>query len=126
MLTANFVAQVVRDRELQEMSRNTFMSEDGPRVLDRGANIKVLRLRIVRRDEIKTGRVLVVNAGRIHETAGVGWLECFRQLPNLKRAEVIGQRYQIVFLQEIDHLLLATFVGFQERGLVGRNVRATR
>ena len=102
------------------------MSEDRPRVLDRGANIKVLRLRIVRRDEIKTGRVLVVNAGRIHETAGTGWFECLRQLPDLKRAKIFGQRDQIVFFQEIDHLLLATLVGFQERGLVGRNVRATR
>src|SRR5438876_7140535 len=101
MLTANFVIQVVRDRELQEMSWNTFMAEDGPRVLDRGANIKVLRLRIVRRDEIKTGRILVVNAGRIHKTAGTGRLECFRQLPNLKRAKIIGQRDQIVFLQKI-------------------------
>src|SRR5712691_8174446 len=126
MLTANFVAQSVRDRELQKMSRNTFMSEDRPRVLNRGTNIKVFRLWIVSRDEIKTGWVLVVNAGRIHETAGTGRLECFRQLPDLKRTEIIGQRYEIVFLQKIDHFLLAALIGFQERRLVGRNVGAAR
>ena len=126
MLTADFVAQVVRDGKLQEMSRDSFVSENWPWIFDRRANVKVLRLRIVSRNEIETGRVFVVNTGRIHETARTRWLERFWQLPNLKRAEIIGQRDEVVFPQEIDHLLFATFVRFQERRLVRWNVRAAR
>ena len=90
MLTANLVRQMIRDRELQEMPGNSFMPENRARIFDRGADVKVLRLRIVGRNEIETGRVLVVNTGRIHETAGAGRLERVRQLSNLKRAEIIG------------------------------------
>src|SRR5216684_6982101 len=98
---------MISDRELKEMARDSFVSENWPRIFDGGADIKILRLRIVCWNEIKAGRVFVVNAGRIHETAGTGWLERFGQLPNLKRAEIIRQRDQIVLLQEIDHFLFA-------------------
>src|SRR5437667_12363792 len=104
------------------MSRDSFVSEDWPRIFDRRANVKVLRLRIVSRNEIEAGRVFVVNTGRIHETARTRRLERFWQLPNLKRAEIIGQTDKIFLFQEIDHLLLAAYVRFQERRLVLRNV----
>src|SRR3984893_7740383 len=126
MLTANFVAQVVRDGKLQEMSGDSFVPEDWPRIFDRSTNVKVLRLRIVSWNEIETGRVFVVNTRRIHETARTCRLERFWQLPNLKRAQVIGQGDEILLFQEIDHLLLAAFVRFQERRLVRRNVLAPR
>src|SRR6202022_2983540 len=94
MLTTNFVTQMVRDRHLQEMPRDSFVSENRPRFLDRCPTIKVLRLRVVTWNEKETGRIFIVNAGRVHETAGAGWLECIRQLTNLKRAEIIRQRDQ--------------------------------
>ena len=64
MLAADFVGQMVRDRELQEVAGNSFVTEDRPRVFDRRANVEILRLRIVSRNEIETARVFVVNAGR--------------------------------------------------------------
>src|SRR5947207_736517 len=106
------------------MSGNSFVTEDRPRIFNRGANIKILRLRIVRWNEIKTGRVLVVNARRIHEATGAGWLERVRQLANLKRAEIIWQRYEVVLLQKVDHFRLAALVRLQKRCLIERNVRA--
>src|SRR5206468_10687109 len=89
MLPPYFVIQMIRDRELEKMSRNSFVSEDRPRVFNRRANIKILRLQIVSWDEKESGRIFVVNARRIHETAGTGRLERVWQLSNLKRAEVI-------------------------------------
>src|SRR5260370_13364628 len=115
---------MVRDRELEKMPGNAFVTEDWARVFNRRANVKVFRLRIVSRNEIKTGRVLIVNTGWIHETAGTGWFECFRQLSNLKRAQIIRQGHEVVFLQKTDHFLLATLIRFQERCLVWRNARA--
>src|SRR6266487_5443118 len=106
------------------MSRNSFVPEYRSRLFDRCANVKILRLWIVSRNEIKTGWVFVVNARWIHKTSGAGRLKRIVQLPNLKPAEIIGQRDQMVFLQEIDNLLFATLVRFQERRLIGRNVRA--
>ena len=97
-----------------------------PRVFDRGADIKILRLRVVGRNEIKTGRIFVVKAGWIHEAAGAGRLECFGQLPNLEAAKVIGHRHELMFFQETDHLLLAAFVSLQERRLIWWNVLAPR
>ena len=94
------------------MSGHTFVSEDWPRIFNCRANIKVFRLRIVGRNEKESGRILIVNARRIHETAGTGWLERFWQLSNLKRAEIIGHCHEVVFLHELDHLLLATLVSF--------------
>ena len=44
MLPPDLVRQMVGDRELQEVSGNSFMPEDRPRIFNRGANIEVLRL----------------------------------------------------------------------------------
>ena len=46
---------MVGDRELEEMTRNTFMPKNGARVLDRRADVEVLRPRIIGRDEIEAG-----------------------------------------------------------------------
>src|SRR5437773_12141007 len=81
------------------MSWNTFVSEDRPRIFNRRADVKVLRLRIVSRDEKETGRVFIVNTGRIHETARAGRFERFRQLANLKRTEVIRQSHKTVLFR---------------------------
>ena len=83
---------MLRDGKLEKMSWNAFVSEDRPRIFNCRANIEVLRLRIVGRNEKETGGIFVVNARRIHETTGAGWLERFRQLSNLKRTEIIRQR----------------------------------
>src|SRR5207248_10242633 len=90
---------MVRDRELEKMAGNTLMPKDWPRIFNRRANIKVFRLRIVSRNEEETGRILIINTGWIHETAGTRWFKCFWQLSNLERAKIIGQRHEIVFLQ---------------------------
>ena len=94
------------------MAGNTFVTKDWPRIFNRCANIKIFRFPIVGRNEIETGRVFVVNAGRIHEAARAGWLKSFGQLPNLKRAKIIRQRHEIMLLQEADHFCLAAFVRF--------------
>src|SRR5205085_3598157 len=89
VLAADFVAELIRDRELHEMAGNSFMAEDRARVFDRGTDIEIFRLGVVSRNEIKAGRIFVVNAGGIHETAGTGRLEGFGQLPNLEAAQII-------------------------------------
>ena len=78
MLPANLVFQMIRDRKLQEMPRDSFVAENRARVFDGGADVEVLALRIVSRNEIETSWVLVVNAGRIHEAARTRGLESFR------------------------------------------------
>src|SRR5947208_15503977 len=108
------------------MAWNTLFAKDGRRVFNCRANVKVFRLRSVSRNEIKTGRVLIVNTGWIHETAGTRWFECFRQLSNLKRAKVIRQRHEMMLLQKTDHFLLATLIRFQERCLIRWNASAAR
>ena len=90
------------------------MPQDRSRIFDGGADVEVLRLRIVGRNEIEAGRVLVVNSGRIHEAAGTSRLERFRQLPDLKWAEIIRQGDELMLLQKINHLLFAAFIGFQK------------
>src|SRR5204862_8354114 len=115
---------MVRDRELEKMAGNTLMPKDWPRIFNRRANVKVFRLRIVSRNEEETGRIFIVNTGWIHETARTRWFKCFWQLSNLERAKIIGQRHEIVFLQKADHFMLADLIGFQERCLIRRNVRA--
>ena len=62
MLAANFVGEMIGDRELQEVSRDSFVPEDRPRIFDRGANVEILRLRIVSRDEIEAAGVFIVDA----------------------------------------------------------------
>src|SRR6266478_6974588 len=105
------------------MSGNTFVTEDRSRVFNRRANIKIFRLWIVGRDEKESGWVFVVNARRIHKAARAGWFERFRQLPDLKRAEIIWQGHKTVLFQKADHFCLATFVRFQERFLIRRDLR---
>src|SRR6266436_2181619 len=104
------------------MSGNSFVSEDWSGIFNCGANIKILRLRVVGRNEKESGWVLVIHTGRIHETARAGRLKGFWQLPNLKRAEIFRQGHKIVFPQETDHFCLATFVRLQERLLIGGDV----
>ena len=58
MLSSDFVCQVVGDGKLQEMTGYSFVAKNGPRLFDCGANVKILRVRIVSGDEIKTGRTL--------------------------------------------------------------------
>ena len=94
------------------MSGNTFVTEDRSRVFNRRANVKIFRFRIVCRDKKEAGWIFVVNARRIHETAGAGRFERFRQLPDLKRAEIIWQGHKTVLFQKADHFCLATFVRF--------------
>src|SRR5437588_12760937 len=101
---------MVRDRELHEVARNSFMTQNRPRIFDRRADVKILRLRIVSWNEKETDRVFVVNAGRIHETARTRRLERVGQLPNFEAAKIIWDGDELMFLQEIDHLRLATFV----------------
>src|SRR6266511_4227701 len=107
------------------MSGNSLVSEDWPRIFNRRANIKVLRLPVVSRNKIETSWVFVVGAWRIHEAARAGWLKRLRQLPNLKRAQVIGQGDEVVFFQKVNHLCFTTLIGLEKRRLIGRNVRAT-
>src|SRR5438552_18465545 len=99
MLPANFIGQMIGNRELQEVPRNAFMSEDRSWIFDRGANIKIRRLWIVSRDEIETGRVLVVNARGSHEPARTGRLERSGQLPDSTRTEISGQANELLFVQ---------------------------
>src|SRR5437762_9969347 len=51
VLAANFIAQMVRDRELKKMSRDAFVPENRPRIFDGRTNVEVLALRIVRGNE---------------------------------------------------------------------------
>src|SRR5438045_9740044 len=86
MLPPDFIRQMVRDRELHEVAGNSFMTKHRSRIFNRRANVKVLRLRIVGRNEIETGRIFVINTGRIHEAAGTRRLERFGELPDLEPA----------------------------------------
>src|ERR1700759_3193305 len=105
---------MIRDRDLHEVSGDSFVSEDWPRIFNRGADVEIFRLRIVGRNEIEAARILVVKTGRIHEPAGTSRLKCFRQLPDLERPEIIRDGYDLGFFHERDHLRLSTFVGFEE------------
>src|SRR6266498_4285810 len=107
------------------MPGNAFMPKDRSWIFNRRANIKILRFRIVGGNEKESGWILVVNTGRIHETAGAGWFERLGQLSNLKRSEIVRQRYKIVFLQKANHFCFAAFIRFQERFLIGRNVSSS-
>src|SRR5713226_2193713 len=96
MLPANFVLQVIRDRELQKVAGDSFVTENRARVFDRRANIKVTALGIVSGNEIEAAVVFIIDAGRVHEAAGAGGLERFWQLPNFKAAEIRRQRDELV------------------------------
>ena len=121
MLTANLIRQMVGDRELQEVSGNAFVAENRARVFDGRADVEVFALRIVSGNEIETTRIFVVNAGRIHETAGAGGLERLRQLSNFKSTQICRQCDQMILFQKTDHLGFAAFVGFQKIVLIFGN-----
>src|ERR671931_2190226 len=104
------------------MSGNPFVPEDRSWVFNRCAKIEIPRFRVVGGNEKESRWILVVNTGRVHETARAGWFESLGQLPNLKRPEIVRQRHKVVFLQEADHFCFATFIRFQERFLIGWNV----
>src|SRR6266498_815552 len=113
---------MISDRKLKKMSWDPFVPKNRSWVFNCCANIKILRFRIVGGNEKESGWVLVVNTGRVHKTAGAGWLEGLGQLSNLKRPEIVWQRYKVVLLQEADHFCFAAFIRFQERFLIRRNV----
>src|SRR5205807_6693073 len=120
-LAANLVGQMIGNRELQKMSGNSFVAQDRSRIFNRGANIEVLRLRIVSWDKIKAARVLIVNAGRIHKPAGTGRLERVRQLANLEWSQIIRQGNEMPLTQKPKHFLLAAFVRLEKCWLIGRD-----
>src|SRR5205823_3153334 len=76
LLAANLILQMIRDRDLEEVSRDSFMSENRSRIFDRRADIKIAAVRVVGRDEVEAAVVFVVEARRIHEAARTGRLEC--------------------------------------------------
>src|SRR4029077_15838261 len=97
---------------------NPSSPKNRPRVFDRGADVEVLTLRIVSRDEVEAAVVFVVDAGWIHESAGTGWLERFGQLPNFEADQISRQGHQMIIFQEADHFGFAAFVGFQKIVLI--------
>src|SRR5438874_6788760 len=104
------------------MSGNTFVPKNRSWIFNRCTNIKILRFRIVGGNEKEPSWVLVVNTGRIHETARAGRLKSFGQLANLKRPEIVRQGYQIVFLQETMLFCFWPFLRFQKGFLTGGKV----
>src|SRR5207245_5761129 len=110
MLSANLIAQMIRDRQLHKVARNSFVAQNRPRIFDRRADVKILGVGVVSQNKKESHRVFVINAGGIHETARTRRLERVRQLSNLKWSEVIRDGDELMFLQEIDHLSLTIFV----------------
>ena len=121
MLTAYLVAEMIRDRDLHEMPRNSFMTKDRPRIFNRSPDIEVLRLRIVSWNEKEAARVFVIKTWRIHKSTGTRRFKRFRQLPNFEPTQILRNRYQLMFLEKIYHLLFPAFVSFQEGRLIGWN-----
>src|SRR3989442_9617808 len=99
------------------------MGKDRPRVLDRSPDIEIPALRVVGRDEIKSARIAIVDAGWIHEAARARRFESLRQLPDGKYAEIRRQGDQAFFLQKADDLCQAAFIGAEKFLLVRRNMR---
>src|SRR6266536_5008369 len=118
---------MIRDGDLQEMSRNAFVAEDGPRIFDGGADVEVAALRVVGRDEKESAVVGIVDARRVHEAAGTRRLERLRKLANEKRSDVIGNRDQPLLFEELDHFLFAALIRLERSLLIGGYVfRALR
>src|SRR5438477_8046370 len=57
LLAANLVLQMIGDRDLQEMPGDAFVSENRARVFDRRADVEVLAVRVVSRDEVEAAVV---------------------------------------------------------------------
>src|SRR5258705_3182195 len=117
---------MVRYRKLEEVARYPLVAEDGSGIFYGCANVEVFALRVVSRNEIEATIVLIVNAGRIHEAPGTGWLKRLGQLANLKAAELCRHGYQIILLQEGHHFSQTTLVRLQKRFLIFRDVLAAR
>src|SRR6185295_1981816 len=88
MLPTNLVGKMIGDGELKEMAGDAFVTQDGARILDSGANVEVGALGIVKRDEIEAVRILVVNARWVHEPSRAGGLEGLRQLSNEESSDI--------------------------------------
>src|SRR4051794_30365248 len=112
---------MIRDRQLEEMAGNAFVTEDWSRVFDGGADVKVAALRIVGGNEIKSGRIGIVDPGWVHESTGARRLERFGQLTDLEAAHVRRYRHQTIRAQEVSELLESHFVRLEEILLVYRN-----
>src|SRR5438034_2270686 len=126
MLAADLVGQMIGDRELKEMSRDSFVSEDWPRVFDRRADVEVSTLWVVRRDEVKAGRVAVVDPRRVHESAGARGFERLGQLPDLEPSHVTGDRDEMVGFEKIRDLGETDLIRFEKIRLVSGNASGER
>src|SRR6476619_3139791 len=120
-MTADLVTILVCDRDLQEVPRNPLMPEDRSGVFDRGADVKVAAVRVVRGNEVKPPVVAVVEPRRIHESPGTRRLERLGQLADEERADVAGNRDQVLVAQKLHHLIETALVRGEERGLIGGN-----
>src|ERR1700722_9007634 len=65
MMPADLVRQVIRDGNLEEMPRNSFMAENWARLLDGCANGEVLAVWRVGGNEVETAAVVIVDARRM-------------------------------------------------------------
>src|SRR5262245_53966613 len=101
---------MVGDRELEEVSGNSFVPEDGAGILDGGAEVEVPALRVVGGDEIEARGVLVVEARRVHEAARARRLERLRQLPDLEGAQVRRDGDEVVRREEVGDLAQPSLV----------------
>src|SRR5262245_21062854 len=115
MLSADLASQMIRNGDLQEVSGNALMAENRPWLLNGGADVKILALRIVRRNEEEAAGVLIIDARRIHEATGTSRLECLRQLANVELSQIWRQSDQPLLVQKIDHLCLPAFISLQKR-----------
>src|SRR2546430_248838 len=101
---------MIGDGELQEVAGDAFVTENGARVFDGGADIEIFALWVVGRDEVEAARIPVVLARRIHEAAGTGRFESLWKLADVERAEIGRKRDEVVFTQEANHLGLSSLV----------------
>src|SRR5437667_97580 len=76
----DLVREMVGNRELQEVTRDSLVSQDRPGILDGGADIEVGAPGFIGRNEVETAGIGVVEARGVHETARAGRLERRRQL----------------------------------------------
>src|SRR5206468_8281245 len=126
VLSPDLVAEMIGDRELQEMSGYPLVTEDGTLVLDRRANVEVAALRIVGGDEEEARGARVVDAGRIHEATGTRRLEGFRQLANLESPDVRRNRHEAVCAEKVGDLLQTRLVRRQKIRLIRGNASRPR
>src|SRR5712664_4064650 len=100
-MPADLIGQMIGDRDLQKMSGDPFVPEDGARIFDGRADVEVAALRVVRGDEEEAAVVGVVESRRIHEAARTGRLEGFRKLANDERSDVVGDGDEPFLFEEI-------------------------